>query len=115
MCGNGGGEVDPTKQEMRISASSKGRPRRRRLSIFQGNNRENRGKEERRGGGGGNSKKGGGGGGGDNDDYNSKYHRCRSLYSSSSQIEANAAEDTMRYLEEVSKRWQHVGRRVEYI
>ena len=38
--GTGGG-VDPTKRGVRISASSKGGPRRRRLSIFQGNQREN--------------------------------------------------------------------------
>ena len=70
--GNGGGEVDPTKQEMRISASSKGRPRRRRLSIFQGNERGTRGEEEMEGG--GNSTKWGGGGWGDNNDYNGEYH-----------------------------------------
>ena len=47
--GNTGGEpVDPTERGMRISASSKGGPRRWMLSISRGNERENRLEEERR-------------------------------------------------------------------
>ena len=56
---------------MRISASSKGGPRRRRLSILWGSKRENIGEYERGGGWGGNLNKGGGGGGGYNDEYKS--------------------------------------------
>ena len=41
----GGRTVYPTKRGMRISASSKGGPRRRWISIFQRNERENRSKE----------------------------------------------------------------------
>ena len=52
--GNGGGEpIDPNEQGMSISVSSKGGPRRRRISIFRGSKRENIGEEEMGGGGGG--------------------------------------------------------------
>ena len=96
---------------MRKSASLKGGPRRRRLSVFQGNERGTRGEEEMEGG--GNSTKWGGGGWEDNDDYNGEY-RCRHPpYSYSSRIESDAVENVMRHPEEVSKRWQRVGRSVE--
>ena len=41
----GGRTVDPTKRGMRIRASSKGGQRRIRISILQGNERENRGEK----------------------------------------------------------------------
>ena len=47
--GNGGGPKDPNKQGTRISVSSKGGPRGKRISIFPGRERENIGKEERGG------------------------------------------------------------------
>ena len=79
-----GGGVDPTKRGMIISASSKGGPRRRRLSVFQGNERGTRREEEMEGG--GNSTKWGGGGWGDNNDYNGEYHCRHPPYSYSSRI-----------------------------
>ena len=97
----GGGAIDPTKRGMRISASSKVGPRSRRLSIFRGNERESRAKEERWGWG-GKLTKGGVGGGRDNDDYNGEYHRHHLPYSKLSWVEADAAEDMTRHLEEVS-------------
>ena len=101
-----GRAVYPTKQGTRISASKKDGPRKKRLFIFWGNKRDNRGEEEGGGGRGGgyNPEKGVGGGGGDNNDYNGEYH-CRHLpYYSSSWIEADAAEDITRHLEEVRKK-----------
>ena len=42
-----GGPVDPTDRGMRIRTSSKGGPRRRRISIFRGDEKEKRVEEER--------------------------------------------------------------------
>ena len=69
-----------------------------RVSIVGGNERDNRGREER-GRGGVIIKRGGGGRGEDNDDYNGEFNCHNPPYSSSSQIEADAAEDMTMHLD----------------
>ena len=47
VTGGGGGPVNPIEQETRIRKPSEDGPRRRRISILRGNERDDLGKEER--------------------------------------------------------------------